>query len=90
MRFLISFFFMCACFVVLSQHENKQQHNIDILNYNLTLTIQDKNNSIDGVEHILIRYKKEIDSFYNNTGKVNPKDYFNSIKNLKSRFYSER
>lgn len=32
----------------------------------------------------------EIDSFYNNTGKVNPKDYFNSIKNLKSRFYSER
>jgi aminopeptidase N len=63
MRFLIFFFFMCACFVVLSQHENKQQHNIDILNYNLTLTIQDKNNSIDGVEHILIRYKKEIDSF---------------------------
>ena len=34
--------------------------------------------------------QKEIDSFYNNTGKVNPKDYFNSIKNLKSRFYSER
>lgn len=37
-----------------------------------------------------ISLQKEIDSFYNNTGKVNPKDYFNSIKNLKSRFYSER
>ena len=37
-----------------------------------------------------ISLQKEIDSFYNNTAKVNPKDYFNSIKNLKSRFYSER
>jgi len=37
-----------------------------------------------------VNLRNSIDSYYNNTGTVNPKYYFNSIKNLKSRFYSER
>ena len=32
--------------------------------------------------------EKAIESFFNNTAKVSPTDYFNSIKSIKSRIYS--
>jgi len=31
-----------------------------------------------------------INSFYNNTASVSPRDYFNSIKNIKGRMYQGR
>jgi len=48
---------------------------------------------VEGVRYEFVFEKspeleKAIDSFFNNTAKVSPVDYFNSIKSIKSRIYS--
>ncbi|OGC79860.1 hypothetical protein A3K01_03995 [candidate division WWE3 bacterium RIFOXYD1_FULL_43_17] len=58
------------------------------LSFNLIALEKVEGNRYEFVFERTPELEKAIESFFNNTAKVSPTDYFNSIKSIKSRIYS--
>ena len=60
------------------------------LNFNLIQLNRVEGNRYEFVFKKTEELEKAVEEYFNNTAKISPSDYFNSIKSLKTRIYSRR